>query len=138
MARPGPKTKYTPDRVKRITDALAAGNTRGTSAAYAGIDQKTLERWMARYVEFANAVKDAEARAEIGHVANIAQASRNGNWTASAWWLERRRHQDWGRKDKLEIIASVREMARAAGKDEQAAVEEAEQILKEIRGARHA
>jgi hypothetical protein len=136
MARPGPDSKYTPATVKKITEALAAGNTRGASSAYGGISQKTLERWMKRYVEFDEAVKDAEARAEVGHVANIAQAARNGNWTASAWWLERRRYQDWGRKDKLEIITTVRELARAAGQDEDAAVAEAEQILKEIRGAR--
>jgi hypothetical protein len=137
MAHPGPKSKYTPERVKRIIDALAAGNTRGASAAYGGIDHDTLLRWEKRYAEFAEQVKDAEARAEVGHVANIAQAARSGNWTASAWWLERRRHQDWGRKDKLEIISSVREMARATGADEDAAVAEAESYLKEIRrGAR--
>lgn len=133
MARPGPDTKYTPETVKKIVEALAAGNTRGASSAYGGISQKTLERWMKRYVEFDEAIKDAEARAEVGHVANIAQASRNGNWTASAWWLERRRHQDWGRKDRIEIINSVREMAKAAGADEAAAVTEAEVWLREQR-----
>jgi hypothetical protein len=136
MARPGPDTKYTPETVKKIVDALSAGNTRGASSAYGGISQKTLERWMKRYVDFDEAVKDAEARAEVGHVANIAQAAKSGNWTASAWWLERRRHQDWGRKDRVEIIATVRELARANGADEDAAVAEAETFLKELRGAR--
>jgi hypothetical protein len=133
MARPGPKGKYVSETVKKITEALGAGNTRGASSAYGGIDQSTFDRWMAKYAEFAAAVKDAEARAEVGHVANIAQAARSGNWTASAWWLERRRHQDWGRKDKIEIIQSVRELARAAGDDEDAAVAEAMRYLKEIR-----
>jgi hypothetical protein len=135
MARPGPESKYEDKTVKKVVDALAAGNTRGAASAYAGISQKTFERWRKRYVEFDEAVKNAEARAEVGHVANIAQAARSGNWTASAWWLERRRHEDWGRKDRLEIIQSVRELARANGKDEDAAVAEAEAILKEIRGA---
>lgn len=136
MTRPGPKTKYTPDRVKRITDALAAGNTRGAASAYGGINQGTFENWMRRHAEFSEAVKDAEARAEVSHVANIAQAARSGVWTASAWWLERRRHQDWGRKDKLEIIRTVAEMAEAAGADTSEAVAEAERYLQEIRGGR--
>ena len=133
MARP---TKYTPATVKKITDALAAGNTRKASALYAGIGVQTMADWIERYRDFRDAIENAEARAEIGHVANIAQASRNGNWTASAWWLERRRHQDWGRKDRLEIIRLVAEMAEAAGADKDAAVAEAEAYLKEIRSAR--
>jgi hypothetical protein len=91
---------------------------------------------MARFDSFASAVQNAEARAEVGHVLNIRQAAQSGTWTASAWWLERRRHEDWGRKDRIEIINSVREMARAAGADEDAAVAEAEEYLKEIRSAR--
>jgi hypothetical protein len=103
---------------------------------YAGIDEVTFHRWMARFDSFASAVQNAEARAEVGHVLNIRQAAQSGTWTASAWWLERRRHEDWGRKDRIEIINSVREMARAAGADEDAAVAEAEEYLKEIRSAR--
>lgn len=133
MARP---TKYTPETAKKITDALAAGNTRKASSLYAGVDQSTFERWVRRYADFAEAVENAEARAEVSHVLNIRQAAQSGNWTASAWWLERRRHQEWGRKDRLEIITTVREMARAAGADEDAAVAEAEAFLKELRGAR--
>jgi threonine synthase len=136
MARPGPKGKYVPETVKKITEALGAGNTRGASSAYGGIDQSTFDRWMAKYAEFAAAVKDAEARAEVGHVANIAQAARSGNWTASAWWLERRRHQDWGRKDRVEIVNTVRQLAAAEGLTEEetaAAVAEAEAYLKGFR-----
>ena len=43
MARP---TKYTPEAVKRITDALSAGASRRAAADYAGIDQDTLANWM--------------------------------------------------------------------------------------------
>jgi hypothetical protein len=133
MARP---TKYTPETVKKILDALAAGNTRKASALYAGIGENTLGDWLNRYRDFRDAVENAEARAEVGHVLNIRQAAQSGTWTASAWWLERRRHQEWGRKDRIEIINSVRELARAAGQDEDAAVAEAERFLKEMRGAR--
>lgn len=130
----GRLSKYTPERRDRILQAIRAGNTRKASSAYAGIDQDTLIRWMHRYVDFADAVTKAEADAEVAHVANIAQAAKMGNWTASAWWLERRRHEDWGRKDRVEIISTVRRMAAEAGlSDEEtaAAVAEAERYLKE-------
>jgi hypothetical protein len=133
MGRP---TKYTPETAKTITDAISAGNTRKASAQYAGICEDTFHVWMRRNSDFRAAVETAEARAEVGHVLNIRTAAINGTWTASAWWLERRRHEDWGRKDRIEIINSVREMARAAGADEDAAVAEAEEYLKEIRSAR--
>lgn len=106
MARP---SKLNPEVAKRITDALAAGNTRRAAAAYGGIEEHTLGRWIKRYDHFAQAVKSAEAQAEVSHVARIAQASQAGAWQASAWWLERRRHADWGKVDRLEI-----EVRRAA------------------------
>jgi hypothetical protein len=94
--------KYTPERVKRIIEALSAGNTRGASAAYGGIDHDTLNNWIKRHSEFSDAVKEAESKAEVSHVANIAKASRDGVWTASAWWLERRRHNEWGKIERME------------------------------------
>lgn len=136
MARP---SKYTPEREAKIVEALAAGNTRRTAARLAGVDQGTLENWIGRYSGFSSAVEKAEAEAEASHVANIVQAATSGSWTASAWWLERRRHEDWGRKDRLEIVQTIRQMVRDAGLGEDIeaeAVAEAEQILKELRGAR--
>jgi hypothetical protein len=105
----GRPSKYTPEVVKRIMDALAAGNTRKAAAEYGGIDEDTLGRWRRRFADFADAIKSAEAHAEVGHVANIATAAKGGNWTASAWWLERRRSAEWGRVDRVEI-----EVRRAA------------------------
>lgn len=136
MARP---SKYTAERVEKIVDALAAGNTRKTAARLAGIDQGTLENWVQRYSDFSAAIEKAEADAEASHVANIVKAATSGSWTASAWWLERRRHEDWGRKDRLEIVQTIRQLVRDAGLGddvEAEAVAEAEQILKELRGAR--
>ena len=129
MARP---TKYTPETVKRIVDALAAGNTRRAAAAYGGIDEDTLGRWLRRYADFADAVKNAEAQAEVGHVARIAQASAAGTWQASAWWLERRRHADWGKVDRVEveIRRAAEKLADEYGLDATELIREAEEIVK--------
>lgn len=136
MARP---SKYTPEREAKIVEALAAGNTRKTACRLVGVDLHTLARWIDRYATFATAIEKAEAEAEASHVANIKAAAASGSWTASAWWLERRRNEDWGKKDRLEIVQSIRNMVREAGLGEDVeaeAVAEAESILKELRGAR--
>ena len=133
MARP---SKRTPEVEKRIMEALQAGTSRRGAAEYGGIDQTTLITWMQRFPDFANAVVAAEAQTELRAVLTIRQAITGGDWKAAAFWLERRRNKEWGRQVKVELINTVREMARAAGVDEDAAVAEVEQILKETRGAR--
>lgn len=135
MARP---TKYTPAMVKKVLDALAAGVSRRAAAEYAGIDEKTLITWMQRYASFSSAVIEAETKVEVSAVVSIRQAWMAGDWRAAVEWLKRRRSKDWSETHRLEIVSTVREMARAAGQDEEAAVAEAETILKELRGARNA
>jgi hypothetical protein len=132
MARP---SKYTPEREKRILEALSAGTSRRGAAEYGGIDEGTLIDWMKRYATFSSAVVAAEAAVEVRATLTIRQAFTD-DWKAAAFWLERRRNKEWGRQVKVELINTVREMARAAGVDEDAAVAEVEQILRETRGAR--
>jgi hypothetical protein len=127
MPRP---TKYSPDIVKRILDALAAGNTRRASVQHAGVSEDAFGRWLRRYADFADAVFRAEAQAEVAHVANIAQAARAGDVRASIFWLERRRGQDWGRRDYLEIQirAAAERVAAATGADASWLIARAEEI----------
>lgn len=102
----GRPTKCTPDRVKRIIDALKGGNTRKASAAYGGIDIDTFGNWMNRgaageepFSDFSEQVKAAEAEAEVRNVAIIAKAATE-KWQAAAWWLERRKPADWAQTTK--------------------------------------
>lgn len=134
----GRPTKYTPETEKRILEALSGGVSRKTAAEYAGIDEVTLIRWMQRYDNFASAVIAAESKVEVSAVLSVRQAWMAGDWRAAIEWLKRRRSKEWSETHRIELISSVREMARAAGADEDAAVAEAEAILKELRGARNA
>ena len=108
-----------------------AGNTRRASYLSAGITDRTFASWLQRFSEFSDAVKKAEAEAEAAHVRNIGTAARMGNWTASAWWLERRRHQDWGKVDRVEVtIRQVAEkIAAEQGLDPAELIAEAERIV---------
>lgn len=136
MARP---SKYTPEREKRILEALSAGVSRKTAAEYAGVDPDTMLQWMRRYPGFSAAVIEAESKVEVSAVVSVRQAWMAGDWRAAIEWLKRRRSAEWSETHRVEIINMVSEMAVAMGKDKEAAVEEAERFLKELKAnARHA
>lgn len=121
MARP---TKFTPETREAILKAVRAGNTRETSAAYAGVSLTAFMEWLARgraeierlekpgarkrkseaaYAEFAQALLQADARAETGHVGVLASAANKGEWRASLEWLRRMRRRTWG--DNVDVTS---------------------------------
>ena len=103
MAR---KTKYNPELLDKICSALRAGNTRKASAEYAGITEETFYQWMKHNLSFLSAIKKAEADAEVSAVAIIKKAMPE-TWTAAAWWLERRKPNDYGRNLALRADKEV-------------------------------
>ena len=95
-ARPGAgrPTKYSPEVVKRITDALRGGNTRRAACAAGDISQETFARWLADNADFMDAVEKAEGEAELRNLAVIQDATKT-TWQAAAWWLERKHKAEW-------------------------------------------
>jgi hypothetical protein len=89
--------KYTPERIKRLTEAISLGSTRKLAAQYAGIDEDTLRAWEKRYPEFKASLREAEGRAVVGWLAKIEKAANDGTWQAAAWKLERLHAEDYGR-----------------------------------------
>ena len=59
-------------------------------------------RKTAAFAQFAKAIKEAEAEAEVQYVKVIKNAAASGNWQAAAWWLERRKAADYRRVDRVE------------------------------------
>ena len=102
----GRPSKLTPEAQQKIVQAVASGNYLETAAAYGGITYTTFNNWMNRgeareskiYIEFFEAVKKAEADAEVLRVARISKAANEGNWQADAWYLERRYPNRWGKR----------------------------------------
>jgi len=92
--------KRTPERRERILELLRAGNYMETAAACAGISKDTLYKWLSADADFADAVKEAQAAAEALHISNIAKAAFDGTWQASAWYLERKYPDRFGRQDR--------------------------------------
>ena len=113
MAR---RTKLTPDTKEDIVNALRAGNSRRDSALYAGVSETTFYSWMSRgregeplYAEFLEAVEKAEAQSVVRNVAIIQRAAEE-TWQAAAWWLERKRPDDWGRRQRMDIGTNKEEL----------------------------
>jgi hypothetical protein len=123
MASIGRPSKLT----KKIQDEIVATILRGayieTAAAVAGINKTTFYDWLKRgrqvintleqaaegqqpdisahdidCAKFANAIEKASAASELADVELVTSAAESGNWQASAWKLERKHHQRWGRK----------------------------------------
>jgi hypothetical protein len=90
-------TKLDAMRIERLLTALAAGNTRRSSALFAGITPRAVEKRAKRDAKFRDMLRDAEEKAVLRNVSLILNAAKT-SWQAAAWWLERRYPQDWGRQ----------------------------------------
>lgn len=93
MARP---TKYTPETVQKLTQAIELGATYELAASYAGISYTTFNDWNQHKPQFAQAIKEAEGRAAVKWLAKI-EAAAAKSWQAAAWKLERRYPDKYGR-----------------------------------------
>jgi len=119
----GRPTALTRDIEERIISAVRGGSYLDDAAAYAGISERTLYRWMQKgrdalaaeehgyeltdqerqYGQFCQALLKARADATIRNVTLIQNAAQNGSWQAAAWFLERTNPRKWGRHETVEI-----------------------------------
>lgn len=89
-------SKYTPERVAKIMQALDMGATHELAAGYAGISADTLVNWRKRYPAFSDQMREAEGRAAVKWLAKI-EAAATDDWKAAAWKLERRHPHAYGK-----------------------------------------
>uniref|UniRef100_A0A6M3JKW8 Putative DNA binding, helix-turn-helix domain containing protein n=1 Tax=viral metagenome TaxID=1070528 RepID=A0A6M3JKW8_9ZZZZ len=126
-------SKLTDARVEAILNALRTGCTRRAAAAVGGISHTTLYDWMNNDPTLAATIERAEGEAEATFTAIVARAAPT-SWQASAWWLERRKYQDYGRRDKVEMSIDLRKeaerIAAEMGLDPAEVLAEAEAIMR--------
>lgn len=99
----GRPTKYVPETIEKILNAISVGAPFTHACNYAGVHFDTFNEWRKLYPEFSEQVKNAEGKAVIGWLARIEQAAKDGNWTAAAWKLERRFPEDFGKRDRVQV-----------------------------------
>lgn len=94
----GRETVRTPETRDKLCQAIELGATYKLACQYAGISEATFYAWKADDLEFLEAINKAEGKGAVSHLARIKQASTDGNWQASAWILERRYPDEYGRR----------------------------------------
>ena len=114
MAGEGRPTDCTPAVTARMADALAKGRCVRAACRLSGISHTSHYEWIKRaeagdgppFADYAAATRKAEAIGEDRHLGNIEAAAGTdaepGDWRASAWLLERRHPEDYG-KQRMEI-----------------------------------
>ena len=111
----GRPSKYTPELVAQICKDLEVGNMRRAVAAANGIDKDTITDWMHVHPEFSAQVRRSEAIPEYRCVIKIMLG--NPGWQAAAWWLERKWHMDWGKRERIDMVVDTRSAAEKAAAD---------------------
>jgi hypothetical protein len=94
MGRP---SKYTPETVAVILEALGKGATHELACQAGGISHQTFAEWMRLYPEFLDGIKRVEAKTAQRWLDHI-EAAAPKEWQAAAWLLERRYHQAYSRR----------------------------------------
>ena len=114
-----------------VLAALENGCTRRAAAGHAGIHHATLYRWMDADATFRDEVEKAENVAEAKATVLVQKAAFEGQWTAAAWWLERRRPEQYGRRVAVDVSIKdeIAKLAAEYGIDPDEAIAEAERIL---------
>lgn len=124
-------SKMSEARVLAALTALEHGCTRRAAAGAADVGHATFYRWLEDET-FRDAVEKAEAKAEAAYTMSVAAAVAK-NWQAAAWWLERRRNEDYARREKVEMSIDIRaeaeKVAERLGLRPEDVIAEAEAIL---------
>jgi len=126
--RGGPREMIDETLIEVLVKAIKAGAHTEIAAAFAGIDVRTLQRWLkrgraeitrvtetprakyrkseAKYVKLCRKIDHALAVCEVGDVLIMSKASQDGDWRAAAWCLEHRFKERWGTKRETETKMS--------------------------------
>lgn len=101
----GRPTKYTPEIAEAILASMATGIGKEVAARCEGVTAETVNNWAKRRPSFSTLLAAADARFERNHASRIGAASAGpvpGDWRASAWILERKYHDRWGKREKVD------------------------------------
>jgi hypothetical protein len=119
------RMEITPQQYEAFMQGITNGLSIETASWNAGINPKTVRSWLEKgsilagedlpphcqawqYQRFSEDHEKSRARFEALHAGNInskATTKSQGEWTASAWMLERRRSKDYGQHYQTEKLS---------------------------------
>ena len=111
------KSKLTKELIEKAVKIIERGNYDKVAIDILGIDKGTWYEWMRQgeidankgvnslKAEFFNSIKKAEATAIDRNLSIIQKAAMEGNWQASAWYLERKYPEQWGKRDNVNLTS---------------------------------
>lgn len=97
--KPGRKFKIGDKQRAEIIAILTVGASRQDAADYIGLNYKNLYNYWHRFPDFDEEMRQAEAKGKIHHLNKLAKSE---DWRASAFMLERKWWQEFGKKDKVQ------------------------------------
>lgn len=100
------KSKRTDDRVATICEKIRNGATAKDACGSVGITRETYFKWLREDADFSDAVMRAEDECAAQMAACIAAAAPT-DWRAAESWLKRRRSEDWGDRQSLDLDSRI-------------------------------
>ncbi len=95
---------------QRLNQAISVGAYIEDACVFAGISSRQFRRWrelaeqgIQPYAERWEEINKSESQSIVRNLFNIQNASNNGTWQASAWLLERKYPEKYGRKETVNV-----------------------------------
>lgn len=102
----GQKPRLTPELAEQAIQLVKGGASNQDVIAWLGIGDSTFYRWLREPKDeaqeaLAEGMKRAETERKLWHLQRIHKAAENGDWKASAWYLERRYPNEYARTQRI-------------------------------------
>lgn len=100
------KPKLTPEIAEEAINLVKGGASNQDVISWLGVAESTFYAWVREpkneaQAKLAQGLKKAETERKLWHLQRIHEAAKNGDWKASAWYLERRYPSEYARTQRI-------------------------------------
>lgn len=100
------KPKLTPELADEAIKLVKGGASNADVIAWLGVAETTFYKWLREpqndaQRQLAQGMKKAETERKLWHLQRIHKAAEEGDWKASAWYLERRYPNEYARTQRI-------------------------------------
>lgn len=101
----GRKPKMDAQRFETVRLAVQGGSYTVAALGLIGVSKTAFYRWLAlpENTEYRDALRNAEARAEVVAVSSLVKAAAGGDWRAGVEYLQRKHPDRWSKITKLDV-----------------------------------